>query len=564
MKKTIKRLGAIFLAMAMAVSVLCTGALAADTTYTLTINDTNKNHKYVAYQVFAGTVSANGKTLSDIQWGTGVDTASKKSTEGTADSNGKTLVEAIRAITVGEDKPFASKTTAAEIAEVLGATANNSKDSDVAKAFAAVVANYVTGDGHTSGDWVDVSGEVAAHYTISGLTAGYYFVKSNNDANATDVANTRYILSVVGNATVDTKSAVPTVDKKVNGKKTDTAQIGEKVTFTLTGTLPDNYDDYTTYKYVFHDTLSSGLTLDKDSIKVYKNSVAEGNLISNDDSNTYYTVKPTTNTTLTDSCTFEVEFANLKDVTSNKTDTIIVQYTATLNKSAAVKGNDNKVKLEYSNDPNKEGTGTTTEKEVKVYTFQMNVEKIANDASKTKLKDAKFVLGTKDNLDLGTIDDNGVPTNTTDLIPVIAGSAPLYTVNDNLTSNDTKQHVMSTDENGALNIVGLKPGTYYLYETKAPNGYNRLTKPVKIEIAVTKEGTLTAPPTIETTVDGNTTGEITTTDGVIKTVQIVNNAGSTLPSTGGMGTKLFYTIGGILMAGAAIVLVVRKRRSDAE
>ena len=283
MRKTIKRLGAVLLAMAMAVSVLCTGALAAETTYTLTINDTNKNHEYVAYQVFAGTVSANGKTLSDIQWGTGVDTASKKSTEGTADSNGKTLVEAIQDITVGGSTPFKDKTTAAEIAEVLGATANNSKDSDVAKAFAAVVANYVTGDGHTS-----VSDETAAHYTISGLTAGYYFVKSNNDADATDVANTRYILSVVGNATVDTKSAVPTVDKKVNGKETDTAQIGDKVTFTLTGTLPDNYDDYTTYKYVFHDTLSSGLTLDKDSIKVYKNSAAEGNLISNDDSNTYY------------------------------------------------------------------------------------------------------------------------------------------------------------------------------------------------------------------------------------------------------------------------------------
>lgn len=559
MRKTIKRLGAVLLAMAMAVSVLCTGALAEETTYTLTINDTNKNHKYVAYQVFAGTVSANGKTLSDIQWGTGVDTASKKSTEGTADSNGKTLVEAIQDITVGGSTPFKDKTTAAEIAEVLGATANNSKDSDVAKAFAAVVANYVTGDGHTS-----VSDETAAHYTISGLTAGYYFVKSNNDADATDVANTRYILSVVGNATVDTKSAVPTVDKKVNGKETDTAQIGDKVTFTLTGTLPDNYDDYTTYKYVFHDTLSSGLTLDKDSIKVYKNSAAEGNLISNDDSNTYYTVKPTTNTTLTDSCTFEVEFANLKDVTNTKTDTIIVQYTATLNKSAAVEGNDNKVKLEYSNDPNKEGTGTTTKKEVKVYTFQMNVEKIANDASKTKLKDAKFVLGTKDNLDLGTIDDNGVPTNTTDLIPVIAGSAPLYTVNDNLTSNDMKQHVMSTNENGALNIVGLKPGTYYLYETKAPDGYNRLTKPVKIEIKVTNDGTVTTMPTITATVDDNTANPITATDDIIKTVQVVNNAGSTLPSTGGMGTKLFYAVGGILMAGAAIVLVVRKRRSDAE
>ena len=558
MRKTIKRLGAVLLTMAMAVSVLCTGALAAESQYTITINGKSTGHTYEAYQVFSGTVGKNSTVLSDIQWGSAITDGNDFLTElNKADTN--------KYGSIATD--FQSCNSADAVAKVLAGEGYSGTDAEKTKKFAAFVGDYLTTKNVVAVATSTASGNNT--YTITVSSAGYYFIKDKDDSVQNPNSATRYILNVVGPTTVNTKDGkVPDVTKTVKNstdtsdKEATTAQIGDKVTFTLTGTLPDNYDDYTTYKYVFHDTLSSGLTLDKDSIKVYKNSVDENNAISSG-----YTIKPNdTTTSLNDGCTFEVEFANLKQITDlTKDSKIIVTYEATLNKRAVVAGNDNKVKLEYSNDPNKAGTGTTTEKEVKVYTFQMNVEKIANDANKTKLKDAKFVLGTKDNLDLGTIDDNGVPTDTTDLIPVIiAGSAPLYTVNDNLTSNNTKQYVMSTNENGALNIVGLKPGTYYLYETKAPDGYNRLTKPVKIEIAVTEEGTLTAPPTIETTVDGNTTGKITTTDGVIKTVQVVNNAGSTLPSTGGMGTKLFYTIGGILMAGAAIVLAVRKRRSDAE
>lgn len=600
MRKTIKRLGAVLLAMAMAVSVLCTGALAAETTYTLTINDTNKNHKYTAYQVFAGTVDES-KKLSVTGWGDGVNLTSAP-TEGTY--SGKTLVQAIQAITVDSKTPFAGKTEPGDIAAVLGDTANNRKDSPVAAAFADVVANYLKGEGNPTGEWTDVSGNTPAHYSITGLTGGYYFVKSANTAS-TDVANTRYMLEVVGDATVAAKNGVPTVDKTVqnaNNTNTDfadttTAQVGQTVNFKLTGTLPSNYDYYKSYEYIFHDTLSKGLTLTDAQkaalfVKVYASQTEAEKDANGTDENTgvkltaksgdtgdyTVTVTPNGNTKTT---SLKVAFNDLKTIqkdtnaTITKDSVIVVYYSATINGSATAggEGNKNSVKLEYSNDPNNTGTGTTKSDEVSVFTFKLDITKVKKSETTTKLSGAKFVLSKDKDLkiDVANKDTDLTDTDVTEKLIKVTGTTPNYVINDGTNTSATAQYIMETatgNNLGQLNITGLNKGVYYLYETKAPDGYNRITEPIKIEIteATTTEKDAAGKFSVKTLqykINDGDEQNGTTTDGVIK-ADVENTSGSTLPSTGGMGTKLFYTIGGILMAGAAIVLVVRKRRSDAE
>ena len=557
MRKTIKRLGAVLLAMAMAVSVLCTGALAAETSNSITITTTSSGHTYEAYQVFAGSTSAttDDKTSLGITgWGSGVK-ADELVTALTTESNAADSIlsgkftnilkkgNVANGVAVDADSADAAQNVAASIKDF-------SDKGKEAKAFAKIVAAHLSETKTSSTE--TKNSDVTTGYKIDNLAAGYYLVKDEDNsigANKED-AYTNYIMEVVGAVKVEPKSDVPTVEKKIVENKAEkdatTAKVGDVVNFELTGTLPSNYADYKEpYVYEFHDILSKGLTYNG-AVKVYvKNDNEEVEI-------TGYTVTSTNaaTETPTDATTITVKFTDLKtakgkdnvNVTIDKNSTIIVKYSATLNENAVVgeAGNTNTVNLVYSNNPNNTSTGTTKDDKVTVYTFQLNVTKVDGTNNGTKLAGAKFKLyyetdNTKYYVKEVT-DDNTIKSWT-------------YTENEALE--------LTTNNNGNITVKGLKEGTYYLEETEAPDGYNKLTAPVKVDIA-NKSNPIYE---LEFVKADDTAG---TVQQAVGTITIANNKGSTLPSTGGMGTKLFYTIGGILMAGAAIVLVVRKRRSDAE
>ena len=551
MKKLLGLLLAAVMVLAMGVPTF-----AASGSYTLTISGASDGHTYESYQIFAGDLSENEQTLSNVKWGDGV--------------NGEALLAALKGT---EEEPTAYQTcmTAADVAKVLESYENNSSEM---KAFADIAGQHLT---KTTSGTASAYNEDSKSYTISGLAAGYYLVKDKDDSVPGTDAYTDFILKVVQNTTVTPKSDVPTVEKKVqeddkynqdggygNGYN-DVADwnIGDAVPFKLIGTLPTNFADYDTYQYIFHDTLSAGLSLNQDTIHVYMASDKAG---TKDKKELHgYTVN-VPGTEEENQCSFEVAFADLtnsetvgEEVTANKY--IIVEYTATLNKDAEIglPGNPNRVYLEFSNNPNSGGegdTGKTPEDKVIVFTYELDATKVeggdGENAGK-KLKDAEFKLYDA-NGKYVIVDDEGKVTGWAD--------------------NEEGGSTLKSGEDGLFKVIGLDDGTYYLKETKAPDGYNMITDPIKIEIKATtvndQEWTAMEGPSdaltaleIKVTVGSTTTSGTGDTESGIVATDIENNKGAELPETGGMGTTIFYVLGAILVLGAGGLLIAR-RRTDSE
>lgn len=533
---------------------------AAPATYTITIENNKPGHTYEAYQVFAGDLAGN--VLSNIQWGTGVDYSG--------------LLAALQSDTTTGSN-FTDCTTAADVAKVL--TESFDGDSDELNAFAVLV------NAHLANTPTGTSGAISEEkYTISNLPAGYYLLKDkDNSLDDSNSAYTMYMLQLVGDLTTTPKASAPTVEKKVqeNSKYpgdegygqgyNDVADwnIGDAVPFKLIGALPA-MSGYDTYKYVFHDTLSAGLTLNAGSVKVYLAESADADLSS---------LTPLTagkDYTLETSpagshCSFEVVFNDLTEVTIPEgNEYIIVAYTATLNKNAEIglDGNPNAVYLEFSNNPyNEEETNETPKDTVIVFTYELDTTKIdggsADPENPTKLKDAQFVLLNSDGNRVAKIDENNKFDGWVNL-PTGTGEGGAITYEDWTAYNTTNPVILTSDENGLFKVIGLDDGTYKLREIQAPDGFNLLPNDVTVVITADTNNCQDWRGTAaEALTDLNVTADKEPGNGQagtgIAAITIENNKGATLPETGGMGTTVFYVLGGILAVGAGVLLVARRR-----
>lgn len=494
MKRAINALVAVLATVAMAVAgFMGAGTAFADEANTIT--GPKNGHTYEVYQIFTGDL-ADGK-LSNVKWGS----ATAKNGTAATDAELKTVTD------------LASKSV-----------------NDNAQATANAIAAYLKSDAQPTATIDDTN-------PTAQVPSGYYLIKDKNNTVPDGQAATTYIVTVAGNVTITPKSDVPSFEKKLKDTNDTTGEtsdwqdaadydINDAVPFKLEGTVASNYADYDTYYFAFHDVEENSLTFNKDSVKVYVDDteITSGYSVVTED--------------LTDGCTFEVKFADLKTIDGVKAGSKIrVEYTSKLNENAVIgeHGNVNKAKLQYSNNPNDEQggengpTGETPWDNVIVFTYKTVINKV--DDKNQPLKGAEFTLSKK------------MKNGTTTTVAVVKDS-----------------------EGTTFTFNGLDDGDYVLSETVTPAGYNSI-KP--ITFTVTANHTITWEgedrDTILTSLSGNAaSGEITFTPTDDKSeldTNVVNKPGSSLPETGGMGTIVLYAAGAVLVIAAGVYFGLKKKNA---
>lgn len=508
-KRVLALLAAFALVLAMAVPAWADGA-----THQLKVNASGENHTYQVYQIFTGEMSTNdakAKVLSNIKWG-------KNGTRKTGDAVEAGILTALESATGNDTQKLEEITKYVNLNTDAFATLDSKN-------------NYA-----------------------ENVPAGYYLVKDeDNTLNGKDEAYTTFLVNVVGeDVTLTPKSAKPRVNKFVQdeaadedfdstdsngwGKTADHA-INESFKFKLTATLPQDvaFGAYSTYKVQFTDTMSAGVTFESiDSVKVDGQNV------------TGYECTATAGQaggewTLTINDIKSISGVNLNDGAE-----IVVVYNAHLNEKAYVNHedgattNENKVYLKYSNNPNASGSeelGKTPEENVWVFTYRVNNTKVTGKNDYVPLAGAGFCLYTDAECshEVALIYDE-----------TLSAYRPTK-------GKETGVEMKSAEKTGKFDIVGLDAGVYYMRETTTPTGYNTCDD-VRIVINASHEKTESGGNNVTFTKSGENASNLTNT--------IINNAGTTLPSTGGMGTTVFYVVGGGLMAVAVVLLVTKKRMEN--
>ena len=492
--KHAKKFASLLLALVMVFALATTAFAAENTTISAPEGSTRT---YDVYQIFTGDLHEG--VLSNIKWG-----KNGTGTEGTA----------------------VDQTTLDALAAVNGKS-DTEKLTEIQK--------YVKLDSEKFG--------TVSNGNPLTVPTGYYLIKDNGPVNDGE-AYSLYVVQVVGPTTISPKVGTTTSDKKVKDTNDSAANsttdwqdsadydIGDAVPFKLSATIAQDYANYTHgYKLTFHDKEDAGLSFNKNSVKVY----VDGTLIT-----TGYEV---VTEGLTDGCTFEVRFDNLKEITSVHAGSVIsVEYTSTLNNQAVIgsTGNKNTSHVSYTNNPNDEQTGEggkTPDDVVIVFTYKTIVNKV-------------------------TKNPNYDPTveGSEEYIPLKGAGFTLYKKNASGTYEAVGSELKGEDMT-TFTWSGLDDGDYKLVETTTPAGYNTIAD---IEFTISAGHVDGDIPYLNTLSGNVTSGTATFTaavnDGSLST-DVVNNSGTQLPSTGGIGTTIFYVLGSVLVLGAAVLLVTKKRMS---
>lgn len=558
MKKS-KRIASTAAAVLMAVSMAAgTSAMsvsaAAATSYTLTITDARTGHEYNAYQVFDGDVSAAeaAKSMTNVKWGNGV--------------NGENLLTALKAdAKIGST--FAACSSAQDVYNALA------EHTELVDAFAKVVSANLNETNAAS------STTATGGYEFTNLDGGYYFVKDKTVPEAD--AYSKYMLKVVKNTTVSVKADQPKVEKKVyeedyTGDEYGTGYndvadhfIGESVPFKLIGTLPsaEQFAAYDSYYYEFNDTLDAGFK----APAAGDFTVKIGDIVVTEDFDIVIGDVLDANGKTATSIRIKAKGNDIKQIMTDKgidfstaTPKVTVDYKAVLDDDAVIglNGNENKVDLKFSNNPNATGDGTnntgkTPEDKVIVFTYEFDTLKVDSADNNKKLQGAEFTLQDKATKKFAKV-VNGIFQGWVDA---------------------AEASTLTTDENGLIAIKGMEGGTYIVKETKAPTDYNLPSEPFEIKLKATKimsqewnstadkalgEFSATIANPLPNTSDTATDNAKVSVDGYTATLTVKNTKGAELPETGGIGTKLFYVGGGALVLASAVILISKKRAKDAE
>ena len=530
MKKLVSRFMAVLMAMTMILSMSMTAFAAEAPKGTLTVNNTVAGKTLDLYQIFTATKNGdNGAYTLNSAY------------EGFFKNN--TRIPGSESLTGG-----ALSEKAYEYVKTQVGT-----DGKSGTGFAKEILGWILENATTVATTHTTATTTAGSTVISGLEYGYYVVYplGATDTSAApgeqDYTSVASLVSVTGDTSINMKSNYPTVVKKVNDKNADDVNIGDTVTYTLTSKVPD-MTGYTSYVFNFKDTLAKGLTFGSiTSVKI-------GDVTINADTdgtkaeNTY-----TLTTKNNEDGTTEIKIEMNKFLASNANKAgqeIKVTYTATLNKDAVTgfDPNTNKATVEYSNKPGTNEKGESEPSIVDVHTFNFTIFKYyLKDETKTGLENAEF--------ELYKANAAGDAADTDAKINIVDEGAGVYrqaTPEEVAATNPKFESAkIVSDDDGKVLVKGLKAGIYYLRETKAPDGYNKLISDIKVEIKPVYDettGKLTSY-SVDYTYNGTTTtGTAITNKTDSPEVAVENKTGAQLPSTGSKGA-LMVTLAGIVLFG---------------